>query len=49
MVMYDLPSFLKKIVPHVTIFRPSLTIIMDDGDQYFEKKIMYKNLHNATC
>jgi hypothetical protein len=27
----------------------SLTIIMDDGDQYFEKKIMSKNLHNATC
>jgi len=30
-------------------FRPSLTIILDDGDQYIEKKIMSKNLHNATC
>jgi hypothetical protein len=28
---------------------PSLIIIMDDGDQYFEKKIMSKNLHNAAC
>ncbi len=28
-------------------FGPSLTIIMDNGDQYFEKK-MSKNLHNAT-
>jgi hypothetical protein len=27
---------------------PSLTIIMDDGDQYFKKNIMSKNLHNAT-
>jgi hypothetical protein len=26
-----------------------LTIIMDNGYQYFEKKIMSKNLHNATC
>jgi hypothetical protein len=25
------------------------TIIMDDGDQYFEKKIMSKNLHSTTC
>ncbi len=23
-------------------FGPSLTIIMDNGDQYFEKKIMFK-------
>ncbi len=32
-------------------FEPSLIIIMDDGDQYFEKKIivMSKYLHNATC
>jgi hypothetical protein len=22
---------------------------MDDGDQYFEKNIISKNLHNATC
>jgi len=29
--------------------RPSLTIIMNDGNQYFEKKIMLKNLHNVTC
>jgi hypothetical protein len=29
--------------------KPSLTIIMDNGDQYFEKKTMSKNLHNATC
>jgi hypothetical protein len=28
---------------------PSLTIIMDNGDQYFEKKIMSRNLHNAAC
>jgi hypothetical protein len=26
---------------------PSLTIIMDNGNQYFEKQIMSKNLHNA--
>ncbi len=38
----------KIIMPHVTIFRPSLTIIMDNGDQYF-KKIMSKKFHNATC
>jgi hypothetical protein len=32
-------------------FEPSLTIIMDDGDQYFEKKIVFmsKFFHNATC
>jgi hypothetical protein len=32
-------------------FRPSLIILMDDGNQYFEKKInfMSKNIHNATC
>ncbi len=31
--------------------KPSLTIIMDDGDWYFKKKItfMFKNLHNDTC
>jgi len=30
---------------------PSLIIIMNDGDQYIEKKHFYtfKNLHNATC
>ncbi len=30
-------------------FGPSLTIIIDDGDQYFEKKIFFmsKNLPNA--
>jgi signal transduction histidine kinase len=28
-------------------FGPSLTIIMGNGNQYFEKKIMSKNLHNA--
>jgi hypothetical protein len=28
---------------------PSLTIIMNDGNQYFEKNIMSKNLHNAMC
>ncbi len=36
------------IMPHVTILKPSLVIIMDDGDQCFEKKTMSKNLHNAT-
>ncbi len=32
-------------------FGPSLTIIIDDGDQYFEKKIIFmsKNLHNVMC
>ncbi len=30
-------------------FRPSLVIIMDDGNQYFEKTIMTKKNHNATC
>ncbi len=29
--------------------KPSLTIIMNDGDQYFEKKIMSKNFHNVMC
>jgi hypothetical protein len=29
-------------------FEPSLTIIMDDGDQYFEKNLS-KIFHNATC
>jgi hypothetical protein len=29
-------------------FELSLTIIMDNGDQYFEF-FMSKNLHNATC
>jgi hypothetical protein len=29
-------------------FGPSLTIIMDDGDQYFKKKKV-QNVHNATC
>jgi hypothetical protein len=28
---------------------PSLTIIMDDGDQYFEKTIMSKKFHIFTC
>ncbi len=30
-------------------FEPSLTIIMNDGDQYFKKKIMFKILHNVMC
>jgi hypothetical protein len=30
--------------------RPSLTIIMNDGDQYFEKKIfMSKFFHSTMC
>jgi len=29
-------------------FEPSLIIIMDDGDQYFEKKISIF-FHSATC
>ncbi len=28
---------------------PSLTIIMDNGDQYFEKKLCPKISHNAMC
>jgi len=28
---------------------PSLTIIMDDGDQYFKIKIMSKKFHNMRC
>jgi len=28
---------------------PSFTIIMYNGDQYFGKKIMSKNLHSAAC
>jgi hypothetical protein len=30
---------------------PSLTSIMDDGDQYFKKIIIFmsKNLHSAMC
>jgi hypothetical protein len=28
---------------------PSLIIIMNDGDQYFKKQIMSKNLHSVTC
>jgi len=27
-------------------FKPSLAIIINDGDQHFKEK---KNLHNATC
>ncbi len=30
-------------------FEPSSTIIMDNGDQYFKKKLCPKNLHTATC
>ncbi len=32
-------------------FVPSLTNIMNDGNQYFEKKknCMSKNVHSATC
>jgi hypothetical protein len=30
-------------------FKPSLTIIMDNGNQYFEEKIMSKILHNPMC
>jgi hypothetical protein len=30
--------------------RPSLTIIINDGNQYFEKKIKFpKKLHSAMC
>jgi hypothetical protein len=57
MVMYDLPSYyIYSKICHVVIFyyamchnlEPSLTIIMDDGDQYFEIFVP-KNLHNAMC
>jgi hypothetical protein len=42
-------NFLLHHMPHN--IKPSLTIIMDDGDQYFEKKLnfMLQNLHSATC
>jgi len=32
-------------------FEPSLIIIMNNGDQYFEIKIIFmsKKFHNATC
>ncbi len=32
-------------------FKPSLIIKMNNGDQYFKKKIIFmsKNLHGATC
>ncbi len=32
-------------------FEPSLIIIMDNADQYFEKKVIFmpKNFHSATC
>jgi len=61
MVMYDLPTyyilFYFSKICYVAIFycvmchnlEPSLTIIMDNGDQYFKKKFMSKNVHNATC
>jgi hypothetical protein len=31
--------------------RPSLTIIMNNGNQYFKNKIIFmsKKFHNATC
>ncbi len=48
-----------KLICNVVIFwcamchnlKPSLAIIMDNGDQYFEKIIIFlsKNLHNAMC
>jgi len=32
-------------------FEPSLIVIMNDGVQYFENKIIFmsENLHSATC
>jgi len=36
------------IVPRVKNFGPSLIIIMDNGDQYYEF-FMFKDLHNVTC
>jgi hypothetical protein len=51
--------FKMKLICNVVIFwcamchnlKPSLAIIMDNGDQYFEKIIIFlsKNLHNAMC
>jgi hypothetical protein len=38
----------QKKMPHVTNVGSSLTIIMDNGDQYL-KILMSKNLCNATC
>jgi hypothetical protein len=38
------------IMCHVYNFGPSLTIIMNDKDQYFEKIIfLSKQIHSATC
>jgi hypothetical protein len=39
------------IMPHVTISNHHQIIIMDDGDQYFEKKIivMSKKKFSAMC
>jgi hypothetical protein len=46
----NMPCGILKIVPRHN-FEPSLIIIMNDGDQYFEKKIIFMstNLHSATC
>ncbi len=51
--------FQKQLICHVAIFnftichnlRSSLTIILDDKNQYFEKKIIFisKKFHSATC
>jgi hypothetical protein len=30
-------------------FKPSLTIIMDDGNKYFKKQIMSKKFQSAMC
>jgi len=59
--MYDLPSYYIYIQNIINMscgnffcatchnLKPSLIIIMNDENQYFEKKMMSKNLHNAMC
>jgi len=34
---------------HISQFQTITNNHMNDADQYFQKTIMFKNLHNATC
>jgi hypothetical protein len=47
--IFNIPCGKKNYCAMCHNLKSSLTIIIDDGDQYFKKKIMSKNLHNATC